>query len=85
MPTNSRPLADPPRQVIVRFCLKLALFIIACGFQVAVGGPNPFFGITALAAVLCVILAVSGREQPLGRSLTYWDEAVVFGLLSQLG
>jgi len=61
------------------------MFIIACGFQVALGAANPFYEITALAALLCVILAVTGREQPLGRSLTYWDEAIVFGLLSQPG
>jgi hypothetical protein len=85
MPTNSCPSPDRPSHVIVRFSLKLAMFIIACGFQVAVGASNPFFEITALAAVLCVIIAVSAREKPFDRSLTYWDEAVVFGLLSQLG
>jgi len=85
MPTDSHPSPDRPLHVIVRFSLKLAMFIIACGFQVAVGATNPFFEITALAAVLCVIIAVSEREEPFGRSLTYWDEAVMFGLLSQLG
>jgi hypothetical protein len=49
------------------------------------GASNPFFDITAVATVLCIILAAKGREQPLGRSLNYWDEAVVFGFLAQLG
>jgi hypothetical protein len=82
---GSPPLTDRSWHVVVRFGLKLALLALVCGFQVASGGPNLFFDLTALAALLCVILAVFAREHPTGRSLTYWDEALVFGLISQLG
>jgi hypothetical protein len=85
MPSGSQPLTDRSWHVVVRFGLKLALFALVCGFQIASGGPNLFFDLTALAALLCVILAVRAREHPTGRSLTQWDEAVVFGLISQLG
>ena len=54
-------------------------------FQVASGGPNLFFEVTALAALLCLILAVRDHECPISRSLNYWDEVFVFGLISQLG
>ena len=85
MQPGSHPLTDRSWHVVVRFGLKLALFALVCGVQVASGGPNLFFDLTALAALLCVILAMCAREHPTGRSLTYWDEAVVFGLISQIG
>jgi hypothetical protein len=71
--------------VIVRFCLKLGVFSIVCGIQMASGGANLFFDLTFLAASLCVVLAVQSCERPLGRCLNHWDEALVFGLISHLG
>ena len=85
MQPSIQRFSDPSWRVVVRFCLKLALFSIICMFQVASGGPNLFFEVTALAALLCLILAVLGHERPISRSLNYWDEAFVFGLISQLG
>ena len=81
----SRHLPEASRHVIVRFSLKLAVFLIICGLQTRSGGPNPFFEVAALAAALCVVLALHARERPMGTSLNYWDEAVVFGLVSRLG
>jgi hypothetical protein len=80
-PASHRPLLARGRSLRS----QARLFALVCGFQVASGGPNLFFDLTALAALLCVILAVRAWEHPTGRSLTYWDEAVVFGLISQLG
>ena len=85
MQSGTEPLASRSWNVVARFCIKLGIFVIVCGLQVALGGFNPFFLLTALSAALCVILAVRAGEHPLGRSLTYWDEAAMFGLLSQLG
>ena len=85
MQSRSRHFSDHSWRVVVRFCLKLVLFSIVCMFQVASGGPNLFFEVTALAALFCLILAVLGHEGPISRSLNYWDEAFVFGLISQLG
>ena len=81
----SRYIPEPSRHVIVRFGLKLAVFVIICGLQEGSGGPNLFFEVTALAAVLCIVLALHARERPMGTSLNYWDEALVFGLVSRLG
>lgn len=81
----SRHMPESSRHVVVRFSLKLAVFLIICGLQTSSGGPNPFFEVTALAAVLCMVLALHARERPMGTSLNYWDEAVVFGLVSCLG
>jgi hypothetical protein len=81
----SRSLPDRSRRVIVRFGLKLAVFAFVCGLQVASGGPNLFFDLTFLAALLSIILAVHARERPMGRFLNHWDEALVFGLASRLG
>ena len=81
----SQHLPARSRHVVVRFSLKLAVFLIICGLQMGSGGPNPFFEVTVLAAVLCVVLALHARERPMGPAFNYWDEAVVFGLVSRLG
>ena len=73
------------RYVMIRFMLKLAMFSLFCGVQRASGGPNLFFDLTTLAAGACVVLALQSLEPPLGRSLNYWDEALVFWLISHLG
>jgi hypothetical protein len=83
--TVSRSLPDSSRRVIGRFGLKLAVFSFVCGFQVASGGPNLFFDLAFLAALLSVVLAVRARERPMGRFLDHWDEALVFGWVSCLG
>ena len=66
----SRYFPEPSRQVIVRFGLKLAGFVIICGLQEGSGGPNLFFEVTALAAVLCIVLALHARERPMARRST---------------
>ena len=73
------------RSVMIRFVHKLAVFTLFCGVQIASGGPNLFFDLTALAAGACVVLALQSLEPPLGRSLNYWDEALCFWLISHLG
>jgi len=83
--TASRSLSDYSPRVIVRFGLKLAAFSFVCGVQVASGGPNLFFDLAFLAALMSIVLAVHARERPLGRFLNHWDEALVFGWVSWLG
>jgi hypothetical protein len=73
------------RYVVIRFVLKLAVFSLFCAIQIASGGPNLFFHLTTLAAGACVVLALQSLEPPLARSLNYWDEALVFWLISHLG
>ncbi len=73
------------KSVMIRFVLKLAVFSLFCGVQIASGGPNLFFDLTTLAAGACVVLALQSRELPLAPSLNYWDEALVFWLISHLG
>jgi len=82
--TVSRTLLDRSRRVIVRFGLKLAVFSFVCGFQVVSGGPNLFFDLAFLAALLSIVLALHARERPMGRVLNHWDEALVFGWVSCL-
>ena len=85
METSSQRLQHSSWYVVVRFGLKLAVFLIVCSVQTALGYPNLFFELTTLAAMLCVVLALKHLELPLSRSLNYWDEALCFGLLSHLG
>jgi hypothetical protein len=71
--------------VVIRLGLKLAVFSVVCGFQMALGYPSVFFHLTTLAALLCIVLALQARELPLSRSLNHWDEALLLGLISYLG
>jgi hypothetical protein len=73
------------KYVMIRFVLKLAVFSLFCAIQIASGGPNLFFELAALAAGACVVLGLQARELPLGRTLSYWDEAICFWLISHLG
>jgi hypothetical protein len=70
--------------VVIRFSLKLAVFLIVCSIQIASGGPNLFFDLTSLTAGASAVIALRSRELPLARSLNYWDEALCFGLISHL-
>ena len=83
--TLGRSLPERSRRVIARFGLKLTVFAFVCGFQGASGGPNLFFDLACLAALLSIALAVHARERPLGRFLDHWDEALAFGWVSCLG
>jgi hypothetical protein len=70
--------------VTARFGLKLTIFLIVCGFQIAFGHPTSFFVLAGLSAALCIALALWIGEWPFDRSLTYWDEAAWFGLVACL-
>lgn len=76
---------DCSRCVIIRFGLKLGVFLVVWGCQVASGGPNLLLEFTILAATFCVVLALQAHELPFSRSLNHWDEALVFGLVSHFG
>jgi hypothetical protein len=70
--------------VTARFGLKLTIFLLLCGLQLAVGYQISFFVLAGLSAVLCLALALWFGERPFARSLTYWDEAAWFGLIACL-
>jgi hypothetical protein len=70
--------------VPARFGLKLTIFLIVCGFQIALGHPTSFFVLAGLSAALCVTLALQTGEWPFGRSFIYWDEAAWSGLVACL-
>ena len=72
--------------VAARFGLKLAIFLLVCGFQwVVLGPPTSFFALAGLSGALCLSLALWKGDHPFGHALTYWDEAAWFGLVACLG
>lgn len=70
--------------VTARFGLKLTIFLFLCSPQLTFGPPISFTVLTGLSAVLCLVLALCFGERPFARTLTYWDEAVWFGLVACL-
>ena len=67
-------------QVIVRFALRM---IIICTFAVIAGADvtKNLATLLLLSTGLCVIGGLVRREKLFDVSLTYWDEAAVYGLL----
>ena len=66
------------RRFLVRFAILLAFAAlpIAGGFQVKLRV------LTAVNAIMCMVLALILRERPNGASLTHWDEAFVMTAIS---
>jgi hypothetical protein len=85
MDSSGQRSLHPSWHVVIRFCLKVVVFLVVSSFQTTFGHPSFFFRLTQLAAMLCVALALRAREFPFGRSLNHWDEALCFGLISHLG
>jgi hypothetical protein len=54
--------------VTARFGLKLTIFLLLCGLQLAFGSPVSFFVLAGLSAVLCLALALWFGERPFARS-----------------
>jgi hypothetical protein len=81
---NMSPQKHWPR-VTIRFGLKIAVFGGFSVVSMTLGLPNPFFHLAEMAAILCIILALTNRNMLLGRSLGYWDEASWFALVACLG
>lgn len=65
---------------MVRFALRM---IVLCSFAVLAGADvtKNLATLLLLSAGLCVVSGLIRREKPLDISLTYWDEAAVYGLL----
>jgi hypothetical protein len=72
---------DRSRQTIVRYCLKLAVFMTLSLIQATLGFPNMFSTLIGLSVAFCVVLAIHNLELPLAQSLNHWDEACAFGLI----
>ena len=70
-------------QVAARFALRI---LILANFA-AFGNPDfgrSFAALLLLSIALCVITGIMRHESLFARTLTYWDEAAVYGLLYAL-
>lgn len=61
------------------------VFAMLSGANATSGRSDPFFDLVALSGLPCIVLALANRDRPLGRSLSYWDEASWFVLIACLG
>lgn len=83
MPDRSIAAHIPePRKVVTRALWRLAILS-----AFALAGARPFWPtlttLLVLAAGLCIIIAATQRERPLGTVLSHWDEAALYALLSR--
>jgi len=82
-PQLARPHQSGPRQVVLRFALRLVFFSVfaavgAAGFHVM------FPTFMTLAAIYCAMVATLRGEAFFARVLTHWDEAAWYGFLACL-
>jgi hypothetical protein len=82
-----RPLDPSVPLVLKRIALRLLMLLVFSSLPMAriVGFWRMFAILAAVNAVGCVVWALLRREQPGGRGLTHWDEALVMVLLCLLG
>ena len=83
MPDRSIAARVPETQrVAARVLWRLA---ILSGFALA--GARPFWPtlstLLVLSSALCLLIAATHRERPLGAVLSHWDEAALYALLSR--
>ena len=66
-----------PSQVLIRFLLRLAILMVfaATGH---IGFARSLAALSAMAAVMCAVVAVVRREAAFARALNHWDEAIAF-------
>jgi hypothetical protein len=69
-----------PSQVLLRFFMRLAILLVFAAFGHA-GFGKGLAALTAMAAVLCALVAAVRREAPFPRALNHWDEALAFAAL----
>lgn len=69
--------------VLRRFALRLTLLSLWAFAGPAFGWPITFPGLTFASCVLCIVLALGGREAIERTKLNHWDEALGY-LLSDL-
>jgi hypothetical protein len=67
-------------QVVTRFALRM---LVLCAFSAFgnLGFGQSFAALLLLSTVFCVIAGLVRQEWPFDRTLTYWDEGAVYGLL----
>ena len=69
-----------PRQVFLRFCIRICILIAFATFG-SVGFGKSLAALLAMSAILCSVIATVRREPVFPRSLNYWDEAVAYAAL----
>ena len=69
-----------PRQVLLRFCIRISILIAFAAFG-TIGFGKSLAALLAMSAILCSLVATVRREAVFPRSLNHWDEAVAYAAL----
>ena len=67
-------------QVIVRFCLRVAVLLIFAAFG-SIGFDRSLTALLWMSTVLSAVLATLAHEEPLDRALNHWDETMAYAAL----
>jgi hypothetical protein len=70
-------------QVIIRFCLRVAILIVFAAFGSIEFGRS-IRALLCMSAAMCAALAVVKREAPLDSVLNHWDEITAYVALGCL-
>ena len=67
-------------QVIVRFCLRMAVLLIFAAFG-SIGFDRSLTALLWMSTMLSAVLAALAHEEPLDRALNHWDETMAYAAL----
>ena len=73
----ARPNELQSLHVIARFTMRIIVLSVLSAF---IGGSFGY-AMLLMSIYICILSARLRREKPLGNTLTYWDEAAVYGAL----
>ena len=70
-------------QVLVRFCLRMAILVIFAAFA-SIGFGRSLAALLWMSIILSAVIGVIKREPPFGSVLNHWDETVAYAALFAL-
>lgn len=78
-------LHNPPRELspsraLLRFIIRLTILVVFAAFA-HVGFGRSLAALSAMAAILCAVVAAVRGEATFPRTLNHWDEALAFAAL----
>ncbi len=67
-------------EVIVRFCLRMAVLVIFAAFG-SIGFDRGLTVLLWMSTILSAVLATLERDEPLDAALNHWDETMAYAAL----
>jgi hypothetical protein len=81
--SSNLPRRLTPTQVMVRFCLRIAILVVFAAFG-SIGFGRSLAALLWMSIVLSAIIGTAKREVPFDIALNHWDETVAYAAVFAL-